>query len=84
MHYGFIDRFFLVRCLDEGAEEFLLKPVKLADVKRLRGHVRIHAGSSSADDDQPEVACPKRKVPTEGTHLQNSERRPRFTRAFIS
>jgi two-component response regulator (ARR-A family) len=24
------------RCLEEGAEDFLLKPVKLADVKRLR------------------------------------------------
>ncbi|MCO5559359.1 hypothetical protein L7F22_012958 [Adiantum nelumboides] len=27
-------------CLAEGAEEFLLKPVRLADVVRLRGHVR--------------------------------------------
>lgn len=26
----------LFRCLEEGAEDFLLKPVKLADVKRLR------------------------------------------------
>ncbi|CAA7047372.1 unnamed protein product [Microthlaspi erraticum] len=27
------------RCLEEGAEEFLLKPVKLADVKRLRSYL---------------------------------------------
>ncbi|KAJ7567905.1 hypothetical protein O6H91_01G011400 [Diphasiastrum complanatum] len=27
-------------CLAEGAEEFLLKPVQIADVKRLEGHVR--------------------------------------------
>jgi len=27
---------YLFRCLEEGAEDFLLKPVKLADVKRLR------------------------------------------------
>ncbi|VVA90836.1 unnamed protein product [Arabis nemorensis] len=27
------------RCLEEGAEDFLLKPVKLADVKRLRSHL---------------------------------------------
>ncbi|KAL1222792.1 Two-component response regulator ARR4 [Cardamine amara subsp. amara] len=27
------------RCLEEGAEDFLLKPVKLADVKRLRNHL---------------------------------------------
>ncbi|CAH8326871.1 unnamed protein product [Eruca vesicaria subsp. sativa] len=26
-------------CLEEGAEDFLLKPVKLADVKRLRNHL---------------------------------------------
>ena len=31
----FVD-YFLFRCLEEGAEDFLLKPVKLADVKRLR------------------------------------------------
>lgn len=27
------------RCLEEGAEDFLLKPVKLADVKRLRSYL---------------------------------------------
>ncbi|XP_010458393.1 PREDICTED: two-component response regulator ARR4-like [Camelina sativa] len=27
------------RCLEEGAQDFLLKPVKLADVKRLRSHL---------------------------------------------
>ncbi|CAH2038378.1 unnamed protein product [Thlaspi arvense] len=27
------------RCLEEGAEDFLLKPVKLADVKRLRNYL---------------------------------------------
>lgn len=29
------------RCLAEGAEDFLLKPLQPADVKRLRGHVRL-------------------------------------------
>ncbi|KAG2267843.1 hypothetical protein Bca52824_062398 [Brassica carinata] len=37
------------RCLEEGAEDFLLKPVKLADVKRLRnyltGDVRLSNGN---------------------------------------
>jgi len=28
------------RCLDEGAEEFLLKPVQISDVKRLRDYIR--------------------------------------------
>ncbi|KAG0480425.1 hypothetical protein HPP92_010999 [Vanilla planifolia] len=27
------------RCLEEGADEFFLKPVKLSDVKRLRPHI---------------------------------------------
>jgi two-component response regulator (ARR-A family) len=27
------------RCLEEGAEEFFLKPVRLADVHRLRPHI---------------------------------------------
>lgn len=29
----------MCRCLEEGAEDFLLKPVKLADVKRLRNYL---------------------------------------------
>uniref|UniRef100_A0A7I4BKH4 Response regulatory domain-containing protein n=1 Tax=Physcomitrium patens TaxID=3218 RepID=A0A7I4BKH4_PHYPA len=39
------------RCLAEGAEEFIIKPVQMADVKRLRGHLRpvnSTSGSSSA------------------------------------
>jgi len=31
------------RCLDEGAEEFILKPVQISDVKRLRNYIcRVH------------------------------------------
>ncbi|KAI5055171.1 hypothetical protein GOP47_0030515 [Adiantum capillus-veneris] len=70
------------RCLDEGAEDFLLKPVKPADVKRLRGHVRPQ--STARCDDEPEVASSKRKSPSEGLQGQCSERRPRFSRAFMS
>ncbi|KAM3319004.1 two-component response regulator ARR5 isoform X2 [Capsicum chacoense] len=36
------------RCLEEGAEEFLLKPVKLSDVKRLRDFILRGEG----DDDK--------------------------------
>lgn len=61
-------------CLAEGAEEFLLKPVQLADVKRLRGHVR-HSGVIAAG--QPDASCSKRKVP-EGLPLQSAERRVRL------
>ena len=65
----------MYRCLAEGAEEFLLKPVKLADVKRLRGHVR-HQQQSTSDcaDNEPIV------------HLPNPDARrgSRITRAFFS
>lgn len=63
------------RCLAEGAEEFLLKPVQLADVKRLRGHVRKSRVSCS---EQPEITCSKRKSSSEGLQMQTSERRPRL------
>lgn len=26
-------------CLEEGAEEYIVKPVKLSDVKRLKNHI---------------------------------------------
>ncbi|KAI5083538.1 hypothetical protein GOP47_0003281 [Adiantum capillus-veneris] len=71
-----------IRCLDEGAEDFLLKPVKPTDVKRLRGHVQPQ--STARCDDEPEVASSKRKSPSEGLQGQCSERRPRFSRAFMS
>ncbi|KAK6912399.1 Signal transduction response regulator, receiver domain [Dillenia turbinata] len=42
------------KCLEEGAEEFFLKPVKLSDVKKLRPHIeRRNSGeepSSSSKD----------------------------------
>lgn len=71
------------RCLDEGAEDFLLKPVKPADVKRLRGHVRVQSTSSSCVEEH-EVASSKRKSPSEGKQTQCSDRRLRFSRAFMS
>lgn len=71
------------RCLEEGADDFLLKPVQLADVRRLRDHVHQQSESSHVED-QPEVACSKRKVPLEGLHAQSSGRKARRNRVFIS
>lgn len=62
-------------CLAEGAEEFLLKPVQLADVKRLRGHVRHVCGSIPKS--QPDGSCSKRKVPVDDV-LQSPEKRVRL------
>jgi two-component response regulator (ARR-A family) len=45
--FVFIDfcRFFMIgSCLEEGAEEFLLKPVKLSDVKRLTDFIMSGEG----------------------------------------
>nr|XP_024357787.1 two-component response regulator ORR5-like [Physcomitrium patens] len=36
------------RCLAEGADAFLTKPVQLADVKRLRGYIRRQSSPSSS------------------------------------
>ncbi|KAI9087590.1 hypothetical protein K1719_030460 [Acacia pycnantha] len=38
------------RCLEEGAEEFLLKPVKLADVKRLKEFIVKGEGKESGGE----------------------------------
>ncbi|XP_010553643.1 PREDICTED: two-component response regulator ARR4 [Tarenaya hassleriana] len=48
------------RCLEEGAEDFLLKPVKLADVKRLRNYMTKDIKVPSGN---------KRKLPEESGHL---------------
>lgn len=31
--------FYWIRCLEEGAEEFFLKPVQLSDVNKLKPHL---------------------------------------------
>lgn len=69
------------RCLAEGAEEFLLKPLQLADVKRLRGHVRQSKVMSA---EQADITCSKRKVASDGLQLQNSERRSRRNGVTVS
>ncbi|KAH7299712.1 hypothetical protein KP509_24G025800 [Ceratopteris richardii] len=57
-------------CLAGGAEEFLLKPLCLADVKRLRGHVR-HPESISIG---PSEASPeKRKGDSEDAVVSDDE-----------
>ncbi|XP_048638076.1 two-component response regulator ARR4-like isoform X2 [Brassica napus] len=48
------------RCLEEGAEDFLLKPVKLADVKRLRNYLARDVKHSNGN---------KRKLPKDSPPL---------------
>ncbi|XP_060204752.1 two-component response regulator ARR5-like [Lycium barbarum] len=51
------------RCLEEGAEEFLLKPVKLSDVKRLRDFILRGEGDDDKEKEKKfkEVCSRKRK-----------------------
>ncbi|CAL9214423.1 unnamed protein product [Arabidopsis halleri] len=51
------------RCLEEGAQDFLLKPVKLADVKRLRNHLTKDVKLSNGN---------KRKLPDDSDSVISS------------
>lgn len=72
------------RCLEEGAEEFILKPVKLSDMNRLRPHI---LKGKNKDQQQPEAeqqmqannssSGNKRKAMDEG--LSPERTRPRFS-----
>lgn len=53
----------LNRCLEEGAQDFLLKPVKLADVKRLRNHLTKDVKLSNGN---------KRKLPDDSDSVNSS------------
>lgn len=64
------------RCLEEGAEEFILKPVKLADVERFKGHI-----IKGLSKEQQQPASNKRKSMSEDLDdlpAQPPERRPRL------
>ncbi|CAL0311933.1 unnamed protein product [Lupinus luteus] len=55
------------RCLEEGAEDFIVKPVKLSDVKRLKGYmnnrdVKVGSQGYGGDADKSDVRINKRKV----------------------
>lgn len=70
------------RCLEEGAEEFIMKPVKMADVERLKSHIR--ASQNTCHVDQPGLSCNKRKFVSEGFEVQNSQRRPRLSELAVA
>lgn len=62
------------RCMSEGAEEFLLKPVQLSDVKKLRSHI-LNKGRSR-DQQSTSPSNNKRKTMTDSLSPP-AERRPR-------
>ncbi|KAI3412298.1 Response regulatory domain-containing protein [Psidium guajava] len=59
------------RCLEEGAEEFIVKPVKLSDVKRLKAYMRRDFGERNQSESETENRVnvnPKRKLREEDDH----------------
>ncbi|KAK1363347.1 Two-component response regulator ARR5 [Heracleum sosnowskyi] len=52
------------RCLEEGAEDYLVKPVKLSDVKRLKDHILKGEGDNKKkiNDDPSSVQQPTQKL----------------------
>uniref|UniRef100_A0A803QPA4 Response regulatory domain-containing protein n=1 Tax=Cannabis sativa TaxID=3483 RepID=A0A803QPA4_CANSA len=64
------------RCLEEGAEEFFLKPVQLADVKKLKPHLMKNKLKDQEVDkpeeiqENPEENLVKQEFLSEKIHLQ--------------
>lgn len=64
----------ITRCLEEGAEEFFLKPVRLSDVHRLRPHM-LRAKYGQQQQDMLEVEnCQKPEV--KSGHQQHQQQEP--------
>ncbi|KAL3637173.1 Two-component response regulator arr9 [Castilleja foliolosa] len=70
------------RCLEEGAEEFFLKPVRLSDVNKLRPHMMK---AKCKDIQKPEILekqednnSKKRKSMDDGPPPDNTRPRPRY------
>lgn len=85
------------RCLKEGAEEFILKPVKLADVKRLKGHIvkgmsklqpqQKQEKQEKQEHEQQQQQSRKRKHSSESNDNiseQPSEKRPRLEELTVA
>ncbi|MCO5568260.1 hypothetical protein L7F22_021957 [Adiantum nelumboides] len=68
------------RCLEEGAKEFIMKPVQLADVERLKLH--IHSAQNTCHVDQP--ICNKRKYSSDGFEVQSADRRPHLGQLAVA
>lgn len=62
------------RCLEEGAEEFFLKPVRLSDVNRLRPHmmkVKCKDFKQEKESEKPETKSEKKEEEPEKIELQS-------------
>ena len=72
----------MFRCLKDGAEEFLLKPIRLADVRRLKASASVRLRKQmrmqeqEQEQEQPTVGqCNKRKFSNaDGFKAESPER----------
>ncbi|XP_020595380.1 two-component response regulator ORR9-like, partial [Phalaenopsis equestris] len=65
------------RCLEEGADEFLLKPVQLSDMKKLRPHILKNKSMDSCDSLSTSSSSSRRKSSSEGIS-------PQWTKASLN
>ncbi|GLJ18583.1 hypothetical protein SUGI_0330890 [Cryptomeria japonica] len=56
------------RCLDEGAEDFIMKPLQIADIKKLKNHIKPSRSFCSSTT--------RKKVPSRRLAGKSSDRRP--------
>lgn len=66
------------RCLDEGAEDFIVKPVQRDDIKKITGHIKVSKLIATT------AVCRKRKVSAVVLTGENSERRPRISGVTVA
>ncbi|KAF3614030.1 Two-component response regulator ARR9 [Capsicum annuum] len=71
----------ITRCLEDGAEEFFLKPVRLSDVNKLKPHMMKTKCKNNKQQQQPEIIVTQEKqesidiahvVPPEGSESDNT------------
>nr|QUV77621.1 two-component response regulator ARR9 [Lilium lancifolium] len=77
------------RCLEEGAEEFILKPVQLSDMKRLRPHLLKGKSGEQPSSTYPPINTKKRKALEElelelEEGLSPERTRPRFSASRLA
>ncbi|ERN16243.1 two-component response regulator ORR9 [Amborella trichopoda] len=80
----------ITRCLEEGAEEFFLKPVQLSDMIKLKPHLMKSAKSINPTTLSPQKSSsnPNKRKPnamsTESAPLSPQRRRPRYNGLTVS
>lgn len=67
----------ITSCLAEGAKDFIIKPLKLADITKLKGHIKPPKDVASVSARASGPVSSKRKISSGRGRGKMSERRPR-------